>query len=73
LQVLAGGCDSNEIAAELSISPRAVEEHVSSILSKLRVSQRVDPAISVLGPEMPKEESVSPSTGTGHTRTAAAS
>jgi DNA-binding NarL/FixJ family response regulator len=35
LQLLARGLDNNEIAAELSISPRTANHHISSVLGKL--------------------------------------
>jgi NarL family two-component system response regulator LiaR len=45
LQLLARGLDNNEIAAQLFISPRTAKNHVSSILGKLGVSNRVQAAI----------------------------
>ncbi len=45
LQLVADGLDNNEIAAELFISPRTAKNHVSSILSKLGVSNRLQAAI----------------------------
>jgi NarL family two-component system response regulator LiaR len=45
LQLLAHGLDNAEIAAELSISPRTVKNHVSSIIAKLGVSNRIQAAI----------------------------
>jgi two-component system, NarL family, response regulator LiaR len=45
LQLLARGLDNNEIAAELHISPRTAKNHVSSILTKLGVSNRIQAAI----------------------------
>jgi DNA-binding NarL/FixJ family response regulator len=41
LQLIARGLDNSEIAAELSISPRTAKNHVSSILSKLEVPNRI--------------------------------
>src|SRR5437763_3890571 len=45
LQLLARGLDNNQIAAELYISPRTAKNHVSSILGKLGVSNRLQAAI----------------------------
>ena len=45
LQLVAGGLDNNEIAAQLYISPRTAKNHVSSILGKLGVSNRLQAAI----------------------------
>ena len=45
LQLLASGLDNNEIAAEMSISPRTVKNHVSSILGKLKVVNRIQAAV----------------------------
>jgi DNA-binding NarL/FixJ family response regulator len=45
LQLVAQGLDNNEIAAQLSISPRTVKNHVSSILGKLGVSNRIQAAM----------------------------
>jgi DNA-binding NarL/FixJ family response regulator len=44
LQLVARGLDNSEIAAELSISPRTAKNHVSSILSKLDVPNRIQAA-----------------------------
>jgi DNA-binding NarL/FixJ family response regulator len=44
LQLVARGLDNTEIAAELSISPRTAKNHVSSILSKLDVPNRIQAA-----------------------------
>jgi DNA-binding NarL/FixJ family response regulator len=44
LQLVARGLDNSEIAAELSISPRTAKNHVSSILSKLEVPNRIQAA-----------------------------
>lgn len=45
LQLMATGLENNEIAAELGISAKTVKNHVSSILMKLGVSNRVQAAI----------------------------
>lgn len=44
LQLVARGMDNAEIAAELSISPRTAKNHVSSILAKLEVPNRIQAA-----------------------------
>jgi NarL family two-component system response regulator LiaR len=48
LRHLARGNDNNEIAAKLAISPRTVKNHVSSILTKLGVTSRLQAAIYAL-------------------------
>lgn len=45
LQLISRGLDNNEIATELSISPRTAKNHVSSILGKLGVSNRIQAAV----------------------------
>jgi two-component system NarL family response regulator len=45
LQLVAEGLENNEIAVELGISAKTVKNHVSSILMKLNVSNRVQAAI----------------------------
>lgn len=45
LRLVARGLDNNEIATELSISPHTAKNHVSSILAKLSVSNRLQAAI----------------------------
>jgi DNA-binding NarL/FixJ family response regulator len=45
LRLLARGLDNNEIAAELFISVRTAKTHVSSILMKLGVSNRIQAAV----------------------------
>jgi DNA-binding NarL/FixJ family response regulator len=44
LQLVARGLDNSEIAEELSISPRTAKNHVSNILSKLEVPNRIQAA-----------------------------
>jgi len=44
LQLVARGLDNSEIAAELSISPRTAKNHVSNILAKLEVPNRIQAA-----------------------------
>ncbi len=45
LKLIARGLDNNQIAAELCISPRTAKNHVSSILSKLGVTNRIQAAV----------------------------
>lgn len=45
LRLVAQGCENAEIAATLHISPMTAKKHVSSILSKLGVSNRVQAAV----------------------------
>jgi DNA-binding NarL/FixJ family response regulator len=45
LRLLARGLDNNQIAEALSISPRTAKNHVSRILSKLGVDNRIQAAI----------------------------
>jgi DNA-binding NarL/FixJ family response regulator len=45
VQLVAAGLDNNQIAARLLISPRTAKNHVSSILSKLGVRNRLQAAI----------------------------
>ena len=40
LRLVAGGATNKTIAAELVLSERTVDRHVSNILAKLRVSSR---------------------------------
>ena len=44
LELVARGLDNNKIAAELYISPRTAKNHVSSILAKLGLTNRIQPA-----------------------------
>jgi DNA-binding NarL/FixJ family response regulator len=48
LGLLAGGRSDQEIAAALSISRRAVGEHVAGILTKLQVEKRVQAVVRAL-------------------------
>ena len=45
LRLVAEGCDNDQIAARLFLSPRTVKNHVSSILSKLDMDNRVQAAV----------------------------
>ena len=45
LRLLAGGRDNVEIGRELVISPKTVKNHISSILAKLHVENRVQAAL----------------------------
>ncbi|MGA2926078.1 MAG: response regulator transcription factor [Solirubrobacteraceae bacterium] len=45
LELLAGGLDNIEIARELSLSQHTVKNHVSSILVKLQVENRIQAAV----------------------------
>ncbi len=45
LRLVARGLNNNDIAAEMSISPRTAKNHISSILSKLRVKNRSQAAV----------------------------
>jgi DNA-binding NarL/FixJ family response regulator len=45
LELVARGLDNNEIAAKLYISPRTAKNHVSSILAKLGVTNRIEAAV----------------------------
>jgi DNA-binding NarL/FixJ family response regulator len=45
LTLLASGLDNNEIASALSISTRTAKNHVSSILNKLEVNNRLQAAV----------------------------
>lgn len=45
LQLVARGLENSQIAAELNISPRTTKNHISSVLSKLGMSNRVQAAI----------------------------
>ena len=45
LRLLAEGKDNVEIGAELFISPRTVKNHISNILHKLRIENRIQAAV----------------------------
>jgi DNA-binding NarL/FixJ family response regulator len=45
LQLMAAGKDNPEIAAELFISPRTVKNHISNILHKLQIENRIQAAV----------------------------
>jgi NarL family two-component system response regulator LiaR len=45
LRLLSRGMENSEIARELSISPRTAKNHISSVLAKLGMSNRVQAAI----------------------------
>jgi DNA-binding NarL/FixJ family response regulator len=48
LRLLAGGRDNVEIGRELVISPKTVKNHISSILAKLQVENRVQAALQAI-------------------------
>jgi DNA-binding NarL/FixJ family response regulator len=45
LRLIAAGRDNTQIGQEMHISPATVKNHVSSILAKLRVANRVEAAV----------------------------
>jgi two-component system NarL family response regulator len=48
LRLIVEGCDNREIAAELVISGETVKSHVSSILEKLEVRNRIQAAVAAV-------------------------
>ena len=45
LKLLANGKDNGQIAAELHISPKTVKNHISNILMKLQIENRIQAAV----------------------------
>ena len=45
LKLIANGKDNGEIAAELHISPKTVKNHISNILMKLQIENRIQAAV----------------------------
>ncbi len=45
LKLIANGKDNAEIAAELHISPKTVKNHISNILMKLQIGNRIQAAV----------------------------
>ena len=45
LRLIANGKDNADIAAELSISPKTVKNHISNILMKLQIENRIQAAV----------------------------
>ena len=45
LKLIAGGRDNAQIAAELHISPKTVKNHISNILMKLQIENRIQAAV----------------------------
>jgi DNA-binding NarL/FixJ family response regulator len=45
LKLIAGGQDNAQIAAELHISPKTVKNHISNILMKLQIDNRIQAAV----------------------------
>lgn len=52
LRLVAGGMDNAAIAHELFISPHTVKNHISSILAKLHVSNRIQAAVQAVRDEI---------------------
>jgi DNA-binding NarL/FixJ family response regulator len=48
LKLVAGGKESTEIAQALFISPKTVQKHISSILAKLQLQDRIQAAVHVV-------------------------
>ena len=45
LKLIANGKDNAQIAAELVISPKTVKNHISNILMKLQIENRIQAAV----------------------------
>ena len=45
LKLIANGKDNASIAAELHISPKTVKNHISNILMKLQIENRIQAAV----------------------------
>jgi DNA-binding NarL/FixJ family response regulator len=45
LKLVANGNDNAQIAAELHISPKTVKNHISNILMKLQIENRIQAAV----------------------------
>ena len=45
LKLIANGQDNAQIAAELVISPKTVKNHISNILMKLQIQNRIQAAV----------------------------
>jgi two-component system, NarL family, response regulator LiaR len=45
LRLIANGKDNAQIAAELHISPKTVKNHISNILMKLQIENRIQAAV----------------------------
>jgi DNA-binding NarL/FixJ family response regulator len=52
LRLVAGGRENDAIARELFISPHTVKNHISSILLKLQVANRIQAAVRAIREEM---------------------
>jgi NarL family two-component system response regulator LiaR len=48
LKLVASGKENNEIARELFISPKTVQNHISSILAKLQLENRIQAAVAAV-------------------------
>jgi DNA-binding NarL/FixJ family response regulator len=45
LKLIANGKDNSQIAADLHISPKTVKNHISNILMKLQIGNRIQAAV----------------------------
>ena len=45
LKLIANGMDNGQIAADLHISPKTVKNHISNILMKLQIENRIQAAV----------------------------